>query len=389
MSDKIAWFDCFSGASGDMILGALVDAGLPIGELQADLDKLGCGPIRLRAEKVDRAGISATKLHVEYPHEDHHHRGLPEIREIIQKAELPEKVKSDAVAIFTRLAEAEAAVHGVAVEKVHFHEVGALDAIADIVGAAAALHRLGVKAIRFSTLRLGGGTVRAAHGTLPVPAPATARLVEGFACELGPVEKELLTPTGAAILTTLGSQEPMGAFRPACSGYGAGANEFTGHPNALRAMIGEAVSDDESDSVWVVEANLDDITAEVCGHAVERLLAEGALDAWASAIQMKKSRPGWLLSAIVAKEKLAHVEETLFRETTTFGLRRYPVERSKLSREFRKVSTPYGMVNVKIGSRGGKVLTVSPEYEDCRRTALEKGVPLREVIQAAIRAFNP
>jgi hypothetical protein len=389
MADKIAFFDGFSGASGDMILGALVDAGLPVEEIQSDLDRLDCGPIRLEAEKVHRGGIAATKVHVEYPHEHHHHRGLSAIREIIRRAQLPDAVKDKAVAIFTRLGEAEAAVHGLPVEEVHFHEVGALDAIADIVGAAAGLHRLGVASIRFATLRLGGGTVKAAHGVLPVPAPATARLVQGFACEMGPVERELLTPTGAAILTTLGTQERIGPFRSTGAGYGAGSLDMPEQPNVLRMLLGEAASGEESDSVWVVEANLDDITAEVCGHALERLLAEGALDAWATPIQMKKSRPGWLLSVIVEKEKLAHVEETMFRETTTFGLRRYPVERAKLSREFREVMTPYGTVRVKIGSREGKVVTVSPEFEDCRRAALEKGAPLREVIEAAIRAFNP
>lgn len=385
---KTAWFDCFSGASGDMLLGALVDAGLPLADLQADLDKLNCG-IQLRSEKVNRAGISATKVHVEFPHEHHHHRGLPEIREIIQNSSLPDKVKDDAIAIFTRLAEAEAAVHDMPIEKVHFHEVGALDAIADIVGAAAGIHRLGIQTVLFSELSLGGGTVKAAHGILPVPAPATARLVQGLACKLGPVDKELLTPTGAAILTTLGAQETRAAFRPEVSAYGAGTSEFPGHPNVLRMIVGSAISSDEADTVWVAEANLDDTTAEVCGYAIERLLAEGALDAWAAPIQMKKSRPGWLLSAIAEREKLDRIEEVLFRETTTFGVRRYPVERSKLAREFRKVSTEYGEVSVKIGSRQGQVLTISPEYEDCRRMALEKNVPIRLVIQSAIRAFNP
>jgi uncharacterized protein (TIGR00299 family) protein len=387
MPDTSVFFDCFSGASGDMVLGALVDAGVPIDALARDVASLPCGPVRLRAEKVVRGGISATRVHVEAPHE-HAHRGLGDIKGIINAAPLGESVKANAIRIFTRLGEAEAAVHGCPVEHIHFHEVGALDAIADIVGAAAGLEHLGASEVRFSTLRLGGGTVKAAHGLLPVPAPATARLIAGCACEMGPVQTELLTPTAAAILTTLGRQDAAPRIRYDAIGYGAGTKEFPGHANLLRLFVGPAVARTETDSVWVLECNLDDMTAEVCGHAIERLLAARALDAWAAPVQMKKSRPAWMLCAIAEDATLAAVEEVFFRETTTFGVRRTRAERSKLSREHRTVQTPYGPVRVKVGALAGRVITASPEFEDCRSLAREKDVPLRDVMAAATAAFN-
>jgi len=389
MSETVAYFDCFSGASGDMILGALLDCGLPLDALAADLELLAPGLIRLRAEKTLRGGIRAVQVTVETPGEPGPpHRSLETIRAMIRGSRLPERVKERAISVFTRLGEAEAAVHDAPVEKIHFHEVGALDAIADIVGAAAGLERLGVGAVFFSTLRLGGGTVKSQHGALPVPAPATAALVAGLQCELGPVQRELLTPTGAAILTTLGRQQSPGPLRVERIGYGAGGRDDADHPNVLRLMLGQATPPAEGDSVWVLEVNLDDTTAEVIGHAVERLLAAGALDAWAMPIQMKKSRPAWMLCAIVADESLRRAEDIFFRETTTFGIRRHRVERTKLARELRTVATPFGAVRVKVGTRDGKLVTASPEYEDCRRIALEKNIPLREVMDAARKAFD-
>ena len=405
MSETVAYFDCFSGASGDMILGALLDCGLSLDALVTDLALLAPGLIRLRAEKTLRGGLRALQVTVETADEPQPpSRSLDMIRAMILGSRLPERVKERAIAVFTRLAEAEAAVHDVPVEKIHFHEVGALDAIADIVGAVAGLERLGVGPVFFSTLRLGGGTVKSHHGTLPVPAPATARLVAGLQCELGPVQRELLTPTGAAILTTLGRQRSPGPLRVERIGYGAGGRDDPDHPNALRLILGqvapaaetaspetlEAASPEglERDTAWVLEVNLDDTTAEVIGHALEQLLAAGALDAWATPIQMKKSRPAWMLCAIVADESLRCAEEILFRETTTFGIRRHRVERSKLARELRTVATPFGPVRVKVGTRGGQLVTASPEYEDCRRIALEKKIPLREVMDAARREFD-
>lgn len=389
MSETVAYFDCFSGASGDMILGALLDCGLPLEALAADLALLAPGLVRLRAEKTLRGGIRALRVTVETLDELHPpHRSLETIRAMILGSRLPGRVKERATAVFTRLGEAEAAIHDVPVEEVHFHEVGALDAIADIVGAAAGLERLGVGAVFFSTLRLGGGTVKSQHGTLPAPAPATAVLVAGLQCELGPVQRELLTPTGAAILTTLGRQQSPGPLRIERIGYGAGGRDDADHPNVLRLMLGQVAPATEADAVWVLEVNLDDTTAEVIGHTIEQLLAAGALDAWAMPIQMKKSRPAWMLCAIVADESLRRAEEIFFRETTTFGIRRHRVERSKLARELRTVETPFGPVRVKVGTREGKLVTASPEYEDCRRIALEKNIPLREVMDAARREFD-
>jgi hypothetical protein len=380
-----------------MILGALLDCGLPLDALVTDLALLAPGLIRLRAEKTLRGGIRATQVTVETADEPSHpSRSLETIRGMILGSRLPERVKERAVAVFTRLGEAEAAIHDVPVEKIHFHEVGGLDAIADIVGAVAGLERLGVGTVCFSTLRLGGGMIRSHDGMLPIPAPATARLVAGLQCELGPVPYELLTPTGAAILTTLGRQQSPGPLRVERVGYGAGGQDDADHPNVLRLILGqpapaaEATGPEasEADTAWVLEANLDDTTAEVIGHTLDQLLAAGALDAWAMPIQMKKSRPAWMLCAIVADESLFRAEEILFRETTTFGIRRHRVERSKLSRELRTVETPFGPVRVKVGTRERKLVTASPEYEDCRRIALEKGVPLREVMDAARKAFN-
>ncbi len=385
MSQRILYFDCFSGASGDMILGALAALGVSIEDLNRDLSTLACGPIRLVAEPATRGGICGTKVRVE-THDDDAHRGLPEIARIVEASALAQRVKDRAMRVFSRLAETEAAVHGVPVEKIHFHEVGALDAIADIVGAACAIERLHVDRILFSSLRLGGGTVKAAHGTLPVPAPATARLVEGFACETGPVPVELLTPTGAAILTTLGDQMQV-PMRILATGYGAGDRDIPGQVNLLRAVLAESESAPVATSVWLLEANLDDCTAEAIGYAIERLMDVGALDAWAEPIQMKKSRLGAKLCAMCDESCRLAVERVFFTETTTFGIRRRRCERTVLQRESQTVQTAYGKVCVKIGTLDGKRLTASPEYDDCRRLAIEHGVALRTVMDAARRVF--
>ena len=390
MNGRFAYFDCFSGASGDMILGALVDAGLSVEALGEDISGLPCETIHVRAEKVMRGGMRATKVHID-PEKPTSaglpHRGLAEVREIILGSRLSESARERAIQVFTRLAEAEATVHGVSADKVHFHEVGALDSIADIVGAVAGLERLGVDRLLFSTLRLGGGPVKAAHGELPVPAPATAGLVSGLRCEMGPVEMELLTPTAAAILATLGEQAPPPPFQLQAVGYGAGTRDDPHHPNVLRIILGITAQADEADTAWLLEANLDDSTPEVCGHAIDRLLAAGALDAYVIPIQMKKSRPGLMLCAIAPDGQAAQLEQIFFRETTTLGVRRHRVERSKLRREIREVETPYGKVRVKVGLSGDKTLTISPEFEDCRRIAIEQNLPLREVIELARREY--
>lgn len=389
MCARIAYFDCFSGAAGDMTLGALVDAGLPIAALSDGLDKLVPGAVELQAEKVTRGVIRATKVRViTREGARHESRGLARIRDMIRRSALSESVKARAIRIFTRLADAEASVHGTAVEAVQFHEVGALDAIADIVGAAVGIEQLGIESVFFSTLRLGSGTVVSAHGTLPVPAPATVKLVAGLRSELGPVDEELLTPTGAAILTTLGKQQLPPPMNIAKIGYGAGDRDIAGLPNVLRVLIGDTADEKTSDTVWVLEANLDDSTPEICGYAIERLLAAGALDAYVVPIQMKKSRPAWMVCAIVGEDLLGKVEGVFFSETTTFGVRRHRVDRTKLQPEVCSVDTEYGPVRVKVGSRSGRFLVVSPEFEDCRRIADELAVPLREVFELARRAFS-
>ena len=384
---RLAWFDCFSGASGDMILGALLDAGLDLEALRADVAALGLGNVSLRREQVARAGIAGTRLHVEVAHgHDHGHshgRHLGDILDLIASADLPERVKEHASRVFRRLGEAEAAVHGSDVESVHFHEVGAEDAIVDICGAAAGLARLGVDEVRFSRLAVGRGYVDCAHGRLPVPAPATTRLIQGCEIEAGVAEGELLTPTGAAILTTLGEQTAMPSMRATATGYGAGAREREGIPNLLRVWLGETADPAEADVVWVMETNVDDCSGEVLGHAMERLLAEGALDVFATPIQMKKSRPGVRLTVIAEPARLDALAEVLFRETSTFGVRYHEVRRTKLAREIVTVPTPHGPVRVKLGRRAGQVLTREPEYEDCRRLAQTTGLPLREIMRLA------
>jgi len=388
---RLARFDCFSGASGDMILGAMLDAGLSLELLREDIARLGLPHVEIHSEKVTRAGLAGTHVRVAGSDSDHGHRHLGDILELIRSAKLPERVRSDAECVFHRLAEAEARVHNIGKDEVHFHEVGAVDSIADIVGAAIGLARLEVDRVFFSRLAVGRGYVNCAHGRLPVPAPATARLIEGYEVEYDVAEGELLTPTGAAILTTLGEQARSPAMRVEAIGYGAGAHDREELPNLLRLTLGETVGTDEADRVWVVETNLDDCSPEVVGFAADRARETGALDVFLTPIQMKKSRPGVKLTAIVGADRLEEVEAILFQETSTFGIRRYEASRSKLSRCLESVDTPFGSMRVKVGRRGGRVLLCEPEYEDCRRVAVEKKMPLREVMQRVreIAVRNP
>lgn len=385
---KRAYFDCFSGASGDMILGALLDAGLDFEALQNELRKLDISGYELAAEPVTRKGIGGTKLHVVLPQDGapQPHRHVKDIRTIIESSSLCGRVKEQSLKVFSRLAEAEAKVHRTTVEKVHFHEVGAVDSILDIVGAIVGLEALGIDEVHCSELVTGSGTVDCAHGRLPVPAPATAELIRGIPSQPGSVDRELLTPTGAAILTTLATS--FGArpgFSISAVGYGAGGLDLETQPNLLRILIGEDGSHEEYDRVWIVETNLDDMTAEAIGYVSERLFAAGALDVFTASIQMKKSRPGTLLSVITLAEELSAVEELLLEETTTFGVRRYQVERRKLKREIVSVDTPHGQIRVKLGWAGDRLLKAAPEYDDCRRVATEQEVPFGSVYSAAAR----
>ncbi|MDP6439712.1 MAG: nickel pincer cofactor biosynthesis protein LarC [Candidatus Brocadiia bacterium] len=387
---KIGYLDCFSGVSGDMMLGALVDAGVALETIRAALAGLPLEGYRLEEHKVTRGGIAATKVDVILAHEhEHAHRGLSEVTDLIRAGELSTEVEGRSIRVFRNLAEAEAKVHGTTVEHVHFHEVGAVDAICDIVGAVAGFEALGLDELLFSKVALGGGMVRTEHGSLPVPAPATAELLKGLPTAGGPVEFELTTPTGAALLRTLGRPSPgwpeMAVERIGC---GAGGRDISGHPNVLRLAVGTPERGAESDEVWVLEVNLDDMTGEEIGYLAERLRNGGALEVFTTPVQMKKNRPGVLLTVLCTPEGRGAMEEVLWRHSTTLGVRRSLRARSKLARRHETVETPWGEVRVKLGLLGDEVVRCEPEYEDCRRIAEAAGVALREVNHAARTAWH-
>ena len=387
-SVKLCYLDCFSGIAGDMLLGALVDAGLDLGTLQDTLAKLHLEGVSIRAEAVKRGGLAATRVHVETAR-DHSHRSLSTIERMIEGSDLDEEVRQASLRTFRRLGEVEALAHGIPVERVHFHEVGALDSIADIVGSCAGLHAMGVAQVWCSPINLGSGTVQAAHGTLPVPAPATARLVEGVPTYAEGPRVELTTPTGAALAVTLSeSFGPPPPMRTAASGYGAGSAEFPGRANLLRVLIGEAEeADSPPEQIWVLEANIDDMTPEMAGYALERLLEAGALDVTLTPVQMKKNRPGFAMTVLAAPQDRAALAEMMFAETSTMGIRETPARRRALRRSWREVRTPYGKVRVKAAESAGRTATFAPEYEDCRRLARQHGVPFRRVWDEANREF--
>jgi pyridinium-3,5-bisthiocarboxylic acid mononucleotide nickel chelatase len=391
-SARIAYFDCFSGISGDMVLGALVDAGADLRAIEAELRKLGLDGWSISAEKVKRGAIFATQVKVETS-EEHHHRGLSIILGRIDKAGLAPRAAERARRIFTRLAEAEAKVHNMPVEQVHFHEVGAVDSIADIVGAAIGFELLGIDEFACSALDVGAGQVKTAHGLLPVPAPATAELLRGAPMYTSGIARELVTPTGAAIATTLSTryaQIPEMTLRAV--GYGAGSASLTEKANVLRILIGENATSEAGEHwdapVSVIETNLDDMSPQIYGYFVERALAAGALDVFSTAVQMKKNRPGVLLTILCDAAHTARLIDLVFRETTTIGVRTYDVRRKVLDRETVPVATPFGEVRVKISRMNGSVLNATPEYEDCQRLAAEKGIPLKQVIAAAAFEFQ-
>ncbi|MCZ2342277.1 MAG: nickel pincer cofactor biosynthesis protein LarC [Bacteroidales bacterium] len=388
---RVAHFDCFSGISGDMVLGAVLDAGVPAEAIRAAFDSLGL-PITLEVERVRRNGFAATLATIHAPDEETH-RHLADIEAIIARSALTEKQQATARTIFHRLGTAEAAAHGMPLERVHFHEVGALDSIADILGAAVGLDLLGVERFTSRPVPPGSGTVKCAHGIMPIPAPATAHLLQGVPLTTAPARGELTTPTGAAILTTLVSEYvDTPAMTIESIGCGAGTRDPIELPNILRLMIGTATphpapspaSDSTSrfpqavDTIWVIETNLDDCPPEIIGYTTERLFTAGARDVFTQPIQMKKQRPGVLLTVLADAANRDTLETILFRETGTFGMRRYPVERSTLDRESVAVDTPWGTVRAKRGQRGDFVI-LTPEYEDCARVARERNIPLRDV----------
>ena len=388
---KVAYFDCFSGISGDMTLGALLDAGCPLELLRERLRSLPVPGWEISAEKVWKNGMAAT--HVRVKTEDTQtHRSLSTILGILEKSSLEQRVKERASRIFRKLGEAEGAVHDVPIEKIHFHEVGAVDAIVDIVGACIGFQELGFEKFACSALNVGGGTAKMAHGVLPVPAPATARLLVGKPTYSNGVQKELVTPTGAAIVATLCEHfGPQPAMKVSAIGYGAGTLELENQPNVLRIMAGELAeksNETHDGTIRVLEANLDDMNPQVFGYLLEKALAAGALDVFATPVQMKKNRPGMLVTVLCKPEDEGRFQEMLFAETTTLGVRSHLVERRALPREVVKVMTRFGEVRVKLSRSQGQVLHASPEFDDCRKLAEEKNVPLHQVMEQAMLRFE-
>lgn len=389
---KTLYFDCFAGASGNMILAALIGLGVDIDELEKELGKLNLPGISFNSEVVDRSGISALYVEVVAP-DQKNHRHLSDIVKIIEASDLSDCVKSNAIAIFTKLAEAEAKVHGISIEKVHFHEVGAIDAIVDIVGACIGFEKLGIERFTCSQINVGSGFVEMDHGKYPVPPPAVAELLSEMPIYSNEISGELITPTGAAIISavcdTYGSLPQMKLEHTA---YGAGTREYKGFPNVLRLLIGNSAIQPEdsqqSDSLILIETNLDDLSPQILGYVMERAFEIGALDCWFTPIQMKKNRPATMLSVLCSEKKRALLSELLYSETSTLGLRIRPVERECLAREIIKVSTRYGDIDVKIAKYNDAITNVMPEYEQVRRVALEKRVPFRVVQSEVLAEFK-
>jgi len=388
---KLAYFDCFSGISGDMTLGALVDAGCDLELLRSGLACLQVPGWTISAEKVWKNGMAATFVRV-VTEDQSKHRGLSAILDILDKSKLTEPVRKNAAAIFGELGAAEATVHDVPLEKIHFHEVGAVDAIVDIVGACIGFEALGIEKFACSALNVGGGTAKMAHGVLPVPAPATAKLLQGKPTYSNGVDKELVTPTGAAIVATLcDSFGPQPAMSVVAIGYGAGSADLVGQPNVVRIMVGESaekVVPGFDEEISVIEANLDDMNPQIYGYFLERALAAGALDVYTTPVQMKKGRPGTLLTLLCKPTDTNNLMSLVFAETTTLGARTYRAQRRALPRETVNVHTQYGDVHIKLSRVNGDIRHVAPEYEDCRKLASEKNVPLQQVINEALRSFE-
>jgi pyridinium-3,5-bisthiocarboxylic acid mononucleotide nickel chelatase len=429
---RIAYLDCFSGISGDMFLGALADASVPARLFEQTVSNLNIGA-RLEISRVSRGGITATKVDVyshgekDLPREQYweqraraqrtqsdphdpvqilehnyavqeltplhgyeHGRGLNEIREIIRKAAFSESAKNRAYAMFQALGEAEAKIHDTDIERIHFHEVGAADAVVDIVCAAVGVEALNVDEIVCSPLNVGAGTVKCAHGTFPVPAPATLELLKGAPVYSSGLQAELVTPTGAAIVKTLVTRfASLPQMRVEMIGYGAGTRELTEQANVVRLTIGEAQTDSKigQETVTVLEANLDDLNPQIFGYVADRLLEEGALDAFGMPVQMKKNRPGMLLTVLCKPEDAARLSNLIFSETTTLGLRQHEEKRRALARKWVTVSTRWGEVRMKVASMNGTVTNYMPEYEDCRRIASDQHVALKTVMQEAIQKY--
>jgi uncharacterized protein (TIGR00299 family) protein len=415
---RILYLDCFSGIAGDMVLGALLDAGLPLDELKRALGSLAIPGYEITAERVLRAGVSATKFRVhEHPpspgevapgfgaashapstqhpapgtaqHGHHPHRHLKSIYGLIDQSGLSADGRARAKELFQRLGEAEAAIHQTSIEKVHLHEVGALDSIIDIVGSVFALEWVGADRIVCSPLNVGGGTVQSAHGLFPVPAPATLKLLGDAPVYSGAVQKELVTPTGALIATSYASAfGPIPEMTVETVGYGAGDRDTPETPNVLRVLIGRAADRPQGDRVVVIECEIDDMNPQIFGVVMDRLYAAGAFEVFYVPVQMKKNRPGTLLTVVAAPERKAALSEVIFKETTTIGLRHHEVERECLRREIVSVDTPVGAVRFKLAWRDGRVVNAVPEFDDCARIAAASSLSVKDVQAIAIQAYG-
>lgn len=388
------YLDCFSGISGDMMLGALVDLGVPMAHMRERLGKLAVAGYRLSSRRVTRAHLTGTKFNVDVQRKQPE-RGIDEITRILNRSRLSEKVRTRALEAFNVLVDAEARVHGVPRKRVHLHEVGAVDAIVDITGTMIGLEKLGWPRVVCSPLNVGWGMIEMAHGTFPIPGPATAELLKNCPCYATHVEGELVTPTGAALAVTLADDfGPMPPMRLRDVGYGAGSKEFPNHPNLLRAFLGDFVDRGAiQETVLVLETTIDDMNPQLYGHLMERLFAAGALEVFYTAIQMKKNRPGTMVKVICPAHLFEEVSSVIFCETTTIGFRYQPMGRIELDRRIETIRTPYGKVRVKVSMHNGRIVQATPEYEDCRTLSLNSGVALKDVQRAAasqcVHMFQP
>jgi uncharacterized protein (TIGR00299 family) protein len=392
---KLLYLDCFAGISGDMLLGALLDLGVSEDLLRKELAKLHLHGYRIETRRVTKQNIAATKFECIVEHKDRHHRGYSDIAAMIYHSTLPDGVKQRATNVFHLLGTAEAKIHGVALEEVHFHEIGAVDSIVDIVGVCVALKALGVRTVQAAPPPLGSGFVETAHGRFPVPAPATLELLRGVPTQSSPEHCELVTPTGAALLVEFGTKFGlMPALTVEKIGYGAGARDLEKTPNVLRAVLGmratrtstSSGSNEETDTVAVIETNIDDMNPQLFGDVMERLLAAGALDVFLTPVQMKKNRPGTLLTVLCEPAEVDRVAELLLTHTTSFGIRVHEAHRRKLARELVNVPTRFGDIEVKLGRLGDRLVARSPEYESCRRAAARHNVAVKDVYHEALRA---
>ena len=385
---RVIYFDCFSGISGDMILGSLVDLGVDVKLIRKELKKINLKGYKLTSHQVKRNGIMGTKVYVVIDpsiQKRNQARSFTDIKKLIVKSSLSENVKTDSIEIFRRIGTVEAKIHGTSLDKIHFHEIGAIDSIVDIVGGAICMSLLSIDIVFSSALNTGEGLINCEHGTIPIPAPATLKLLEGIPCYSSGTKNELTTPTGAAFIgyygSKFGSLPKMNIMK---SGYGAGSHEIKEIPNLLRVVLGEVLMPSKIITMKVIETNIDDMNPEFYDHIMSQLLIAGAADVFLTAVHMKKNRPGTLLTTVVSNDKFHSIVQIILEETSTFGIRHYDVVRTELKRENKLIKTPFGKVRIKIGTFAGSRLTVSPEYEDCKKLALKKGIPVKRVYEETL-----